>query len=81
MVWLPISAVFPSRNNERINSAINLGRQAKILSPAKKDAYLILVAGYSMSGQPGLALEIVSQAEIIDGKIGKDVREYWEKIR
>ncbi|KKS26442.1 MAG: hypothetical protein UU87_C0002G0121 [Parcubacteria group bacterium GW2011_GWA2_42_11] len=79
LAWLNL--YFSSRNNERINSAINLGRQAKILSPAKKDAYLILVAGYSMSGQPGLALEIVSQAEIIDGKIGKDVREYWEKIR
>ncbi|MEK7160467.1 MAG: hypothetical protein AAB724_00405, partial [Patescibacteria group bacterium] len=79
LAWLDL--YFSGQNPPRIIEAINLGDRIKDLSPNKKDAYLILVAGYSLSSQPQKALEIVSQAERIDGKMGEEVREYWEKLK
>ncbi|MBU2037140.1 hypothetical protein KJ866_03035, partial [Patescibacteria group bacterium] len=79
LAWLNL--YFSSQDSSRINEAINLGNKIKELSPNKKDAYLILVAGYALSGQADKAQEVISWALVIDGKMGEEVKAYWEKIR
>ncbi|MBU2265015.1 O-antigen ligase family protein, partial [Patescibacteria group bacterium] len=79
LAWLDL--YFSSQDSSRINEAINLGNKIKELSPNKKDAYLILVAGYALSGQADKAQEVISWALVIDGKMGEEVKAYWEKIR
>lgn len=79
LAWLDL--YFSGSAPRRMNDAIGLGDKAKELSPNKKDAYLILVAGYALSGQNDKAQEIISQALAIDGKMGEEVKQYWESLR
>ncbi len=79
LAWLNL--YFSNQHLDRINESISLAGQIMELSPTKKDAYLILVAGYSLSGQTTKAQEVVSQAESIDVKMGEEVRSYYEKLK
>ena len=79
LAWLDL--YFSGRHSERINEAIDLGNKIIKLSPIKKDAYLILVAGDALSNQPQKAEEIISQASAIDVKMGKEVRAYLERLK
>ena len=79
LAWLDL--YFSTQDRGRMSMAIDLGNRAKELRPNKKDAYLVLAAGYSLSGQQAKAQEIISQAQKIDGKMGEEVRRYWEQIK
>jgi len=77
--WLDL--YFSSQDKARIDQSLQLAQKVRALSPNKKDAYLLLVAGYSLSNQPQKALQAVDQALAIDAKMGEEVREYYEKLK
>ena len=79
LAWLDL--YFSGKNPQRINEALSLGDKILALSPAKKDAFLILVAGYALSNQSQKAQEIILRAEVVDGKMGEEVREYYAKLK
>lgn len=79
LAWLDL--YFSGAVPQRMSDAIDLGNKAKELSPNKKDAYLILAAAYALSGQNDEAQKIISQAEKIDGKMGEEVKKYWESLK
>jgi O-antigen ligase len=77
--WLNL--YFSDRHKERIDSAISLAKKAKELAPVRKESYQILVAAYSISGEPQKAQEIVGQAQALDKGLGEEVRDYWRKLK
>ena len=77
--WLDL--YFSGQQSTRLNESINLAQKVRQLSPNKKDAHLLLVAGYALSNQPQKANEIVDQALAIDAKMGEEVRGYYEKLK
>ncbi len=79
LAWLEL--YFSDRHRERIESAIVLAQKARELAPVRKDAYLILVAAYSVSNQADKALTVVQETEKISPDLGQAVREYWGKIK
>ena len=79
LAWLDL--YFSGQASNRIGEAVGLGTRAKELSPNKKDAYLVLVAAYALSGQGDRARETVGQAEAIDAKMGETVKKYWESLK
>ncbi|MBU4143024.1 hypothetical protein KJ590_03430, partial [Patescibacteria group bacterium] len=79
LAWLNL--YFSNQHSDRINESIILAGKTLELSPNKKDAYLILAAGYALSNQPLPAQEIILRASAIDGKMGEEVRAYWEKLK
>ena len=78
LAWLNL--YFSSQNPERINSAIAQGEKIKALAPIKKDAYLILVAAYSLNNEKQKAENEIVQAKQIDAALGKQVEEYYNNI-
>ncbi|MBU3901231.1 hypothetical protein KKF25_01150 [Patescibacteria group bacterium] len=79
LAWLNL--YFSNQHPDRINESISLAGQIIELSPTKKDAYLILAAGYALSNQPLPAQEIILRASAIDGKMGEEVRGYYGKLK
>ena len=79
LAWLDL--YFSGKNPQRINEALNLGDKILALSPAKKDAFLILVAGYALSNQSQKAEEIILRAQAVDGKMGEEVKAYYDKLK
>ena len=79
LAWLDL--YFSGAEQDRLNEAIVLGQKVKELSPNKKDAYLILTAGYSLGGQKEKAMQVVEEARKIDKGMGEEVKDYWEKIK
>jgi len=78
LAWLDL--YFSDEHRERIENAIGLAQKLRILSPAKKDAYLLLVAAYSVSNNNQEAQKILEQAQKIDVELGSEVRQYWESL-
>ncbi|PIY75126.1 MAG: hypothetical protein COY85_01180, partial [Candidatus Portnoybacteria bacterium CG_4_10_14_0_8_um_filter_40_50] len=56
------------------------GEKIKALAPIKKDAYLILVAAYSLNNEKQKAENEIVQAKQIDAALGKQVEEYYNNI-
>lgn len=79
LAWLDL--YFSGSNSQRINDAVDLGVKARDLNPTRKDAYLVLVAAYSLSSQPEKAQSIISQALGIDGKMGEAVAKYYNQLK
>ena len=77
--WLDL--YFSGQQKTRIDQSLQLAQKVQKLSPNKKDAYLLLVAGYSLSSQLQKAAQAVDQALAIDGKMGEEVRGYYNKLR
>jgi len=77
--WLNL--YFSGQDKTRIDQSLQLAQKVRELSPNKKDAYLLLVAGYSLSGQPQKALQVVDQAIAIDAKMGEEVKAYFERLK
>jgi len=78
LAWMNL--YFSSNNPERINSAIEEAKKIKTLSPIKKDAYLILVAAYSLKNEKQKAQDEITQAKKIDSGLGKQVEEYYNNL-
>ncbi len=78
LAWLNL--YFSDKNPSRIDESISLGNKIMTLSPAKKDAYLILVAAYSLSSQPAKAQQIISKASLIDKNMGEKIKNYYDKL-
>lgn len=79
LAWLDL--YFSGQQPARVSEALSLGERARQLSPARQDAYLVLVAGYILGGQTDKAWTIVSQALAVDGRMGETVRQYWESLQ
>jgi len=77
--WLDL--YFSGQAGTRIEQSLQLAQKVRELSPNKKDAYLLLVAGYSLSAQPQKVAQVVDQATAIDGKMGEEVRDYFNKLK
>jgi len=77
--WL--SLYFSGQEKTRVTESLELAQKVRALSPNKKDAYLLLVAGYSLSNQPQKALQAVDQALAIDAKMGEEVKGYYDKLK
>jgi len=79
LAWLDL--YFSDQHRQRIDMAIELGKKTMALSPQKKDAYLLLTAGYMLSGQNQQAQAVVEQAQNIDASMGEEVKKYWESLK
>ncbi len=77
--WLNL--YFSGQAKARIEQSWPLAQKVRELSPSKKDAYLLLVAGYALSNQPQKALEVVDQALVVDAKMGEEVKAYLERLK
>ncbi len=78
LAWMNL--YFSSNNPERINSAIEEAEKIKTLNPIKKDAYLILVAAYSLKNEKQKAQDEIAQAQKIDSGLAKQVEEYYNNL-
>jgi len=78
LAWMNL--YFSSNNPERISSAIKQAEKIKTLAPIKKDAYLILVAAYSLNNEKQKAENEIAQAQKIDSGLGKQVEEYYNNL-
>jgi hypothetical protein len=77
--WL--SLYFSGQEQARFEKSLQLAQKIRELSPTKKDAYLLLVAGYSLSSQPQKAAQIVDQSIAIDAKMGEEIKAYLERLK
>jgi hypothetical protein len=78
LAWLDL--YFSGQDSQRIEKALVLGEEIRQLAPIKKDAYLILVAGYSLKGDKTSGEKTVVQAKNIDSKLGEEVFKYWQTL-
>lgn len=79
LAWLNL--YFSGQDKTRVSRSLTLARKIRELSPNKKEAYLLLAAGYILNSQPLDAGKIVDQASAIDVRMGEEVGEYYEKLR
>jgi O-antigen ligase len=80
LAWLDL--YFAQAEPERVFEAIQLAEKIRVLSPTKKDAYMILVAAYALQeGGQQKAAEVVKQAKAVDIEMGEEVGKYWEKLK
>ncbi|OGZ34119.1 MAG: hypothetical protein A2Y98_02180 [Candidatus Portnoybacteria bacterium RBG_19FT_COMBO_36_7] len=78
LAWMNL--YFLNNDQQRIDSAIEQGEKIKELSPMKKEAYMILVAAYSLKNEREKAENIILQARQTDEEIGRQIEEYYNNL-
>ncbi len=76
--WLNL--YFSGGQNERIDQALALAGEAQKITPAKKDAYLILIAGYFLDNKLSEAQAVIQRTGETDSGLKKELTEYLNNL-
>jgi len=76
--WLNL--YFSGFEKNRIDSAIALAQEVKALSPAKKDAYQILVMAYFLNGNDQKIKDEITSAEKISPVLGDEINDFLQSL-
>lgn len=77
--WLNL--YFYGSDPEKIKETENLAQKARELAPAKKDAYFVLLAAYSLNGEKEKAEKLIEEIKKKDMLLGEEISQYWQSLR
>ncbi len=79
LAWLNL--YFSGQNKARLADSLKLAQRVLKLAPGRKDGYLLLVAGYVLSGETEKAQQIVDLAISLNDKMGEEIKKYYERLK